>query len=450
MSADGQSGDPSVVTRNRRTVLVFAHECAPYNRPESTVAAQRPAQFAKYIPHYGWRAIVVCCDASARGAARPEGLDTAVAEALRYVRDASPAASVVVPTPSYSSHGLVDRLWRAADNGGRPLARKALTVTKFPQGDYSYPWQPVARAVARRIAATVRVDACIGEHSPDAGLFLARWFSKEFGVPWVADFRDPILQPLTPAARTIYRPIARRIVSTASCTVNVTDAWSRLDRELFEKTAHTIPNGFDPEEFDVEAAPAGGGFRIVYMGRVDALQRMDLFLQGLRIARERVGNGFCDVSFVYRGYAAPAVVRMAEAAGVTDIVDAGEHVDRSLALAFMRGAHLLLLLSLRHDDAFFARGFLPAKTFEYFGARRPILCVPGDGGLLDELLRETRTGVVCETPDAIARHVIDAYQAWREGSAMSYVPDAEAVSRFTRRSQAAQLASVLDSIVPTA
>jgi hypothetical protein len=37
---------------------------------------------------------------------------------------------------------------------------------------------------------------------------------------------------------------------------------------------------------------------------------------------------------------------------------------------------------------------LPAKVFEYFGARRPILCVPGDGGVVERLLGEAEAGVV--------------------------------------------------------
>lgn len=431
-----------------RTVLIFAHECAPYNRPESTAGAQRPAQFAKHLPEFGWRAIVICCDTRARGTGRVEALGEIVDEARRRVREAAPGASVVVPTPSLPSYGLVDGMWRAAVRGGRvgSLARKALTVAKFPQGDYSYPWQPVARAVASAVATEVAIDACVGEHSPDAGLFLAKWYSSQFGAPWVADFRDPILQPLTPLARNVYRPIARRLVSTASCTVNVSEAWAEMDRALFEKPAHTIPNGFDADEFAADEAPPTGPFQIAYMGRVDAMQRMDLFLKGLGLARATVEDRF-DVSFVYRGYGATTVARIAAQEGVADLVDAGGHVERRQALGFMRSANMLLLLSIHTDDAYFARGFYPAKTFEYFGARRPILCVPGDGGVLDALLDETRTGVVCETPEAVARYLVAAYEMWRGQGAVPYDADAGSVSRFTRRNQAGRLASVLDSIV---
>ena len=42
-----------------KTVLLFAHECAPYHHAERTIGAQRPAQFAEHLPEFGWRAIDV-------------------------------------------------------------------------------------------------------------------------------------------------------------------------------------------------------------------------------------------------------------------------------------------------------------------------------------------------------------------------------------------------------
>jgi hypothetical protein len=108
----------------------------------------------------------------------------------------------------------------------------------------------------------------------------------------------------------------------------------------------------------------------------------------------------------------------------------------------MRGADLLLLLSVRTADPFYVKGFYPAKVFEYFGARRPILCVPGDRGLLDELLGETRTGVVCETAKAVADYLC---RAARER--VPYEPDAGVVERYTRRNLSGQLARVLDGVV---
>ena len=118
-------------------------------------------------------------------------------------------------------------------------------------------------------------------------------------------------------------------------------------------------------------------------------------------------------------------------------------------MARLARAQVLLLLSIANpaqEDVYFARGFYPAKTFEYFGARRPILCAPGDGGLLDELLRETRAGVTARTPDAVAAYLAEMVRAWSTGRAVPYNPDAAAVESYTRRNLTGRLAAILDGL----
>ena len=113
-------------------------------------------------------------------------------------------------------------------------------------------------------------------------------------------------------------------------------------------------------------------------------------------------------------------------------------------------ADLLLLLSVSDstssDDVYFRQGFYPAKTFEYFGVGKPIMCVPGDGGLLDELITRTSTGVILPTPPAIAEFLMAALDDWQHGRRPVYEPDAAEVERYTRRNLARRLAAVLDEV----
>jgi glycosyltransferase involved in cell wall biosynthesis len=439
-----------------RTVLIFAHECAPYNRLESTVGAQRPAQFAKYLPDFGWRAIVLCCDSNQRRTARRQDLDGIAESAMRRLRDADPSRSVVIPTPSLSADGLLDRWWWSAVSDGRKgpltnLRRRSLTTAKFVTGDYSQSWQPCARRVAEAIAQEVDIDSCIGEHSPDAGLFLARWFSNTYHVPWVADFRDPILQPLTLIARKAYRPIARRLLRTATCTVNVNRRWAEMDHSLFGCPGWSIANGFDDEEFTSPDRADSGMFTVVYTGRVDRVQRMEIFFEAMAIARETIdAEEFSTIRFLYRGVSCDKVCALAARFALTDIIDAGPHIDRRESLSLLINADLLLLLSVdnaRPRDEFYAAGFYPAKVFEYFGARRPILSVPGDGGLLDELIEETATGVVLRSAGEIAGYVKKAMMEWKNGRPLPYEPNERSVSQYTRRNLAGRMAEVLNSAV---
>lgn len=448
-----------------RTLLLFAHECAPFHRPESTIGAQRPAQLARHLPAFGWRAVVLCCDAARRGAASPADRAAVRAAVAAEVRArlcaAAPGESVVIPTPSLAWDGLLDRAWRsAARPGGGPLraalratVRRPLTAAKLATGDYSQAWQPCARWAAEAVAAEVAVDACLGEHSPDAGLFLARWFAGRAGVPWIADFRDPILQPLRPGARRLYRPLARRLVRGAAATVAVNPLWADLDRELFGRPAVAIPNGFDPGEFAAApAVPRDGRLTVAYAGSVPRHAHLDVFFAGLaRAGASLAPDGGPGIVFRYRGLAAAEVARRAAAEGAAGLCDVGGYCPRPKALGLLRGADLLLLLSYADPcDRYLRRGFYPGKAFECFAARRPILCVPGDGvpdGLLDALLAETRTGTVCPTPEAVADALLAACRLQAAGQPLPYQPDEDALARYTRRALAGRLAEVLDGAV---
>jgi glycosyltransferase involved in cell wall biosynthesis len=440
-----------------KTLLVFAHECAPYHRRESTIGAQRPAQLAKHLPAFGWRAVVVCCDAARRGTATRRDRAAVEAEVRARLRSAAPDESVILPTPALAWDGPLDRAWQAAaaPGGGRWRAavRRPLTAAKLLTGDYSQPWQPCARQAAEVVAEEMRVDACLAEHSPDAGLFLARWFARRAGVPWIADFRDPILRSFTPLGRRLYRPLARRLVASAAATVAVLPVWAQDDRTLFGRPAWTIPNGYDPDEWtDVPALPSDHRLTVTYTGNILIPHTFEVFLAGLRLARARLGAD-SGLLFRYRGLWAETVARRIAALGLDDVADVAGYCPRDEALALLRSSDLLLLLSCTDPgDPYLAHGLYPGKVFECFGACRPILCVPGDreqgaeNGELDSLLAATRTGTVAATPEAVAEILIAARAQRERGEEIPYHPDEAVLARYTRRALAGQLAELLDEV----
>ena len=223
----------------------------------------------------------------------------------------------------------------------------------------------------------MKIDLCIGEHSPDAGLFLARWFSENYNVSWLADFRDPILQPIERSARPVYKRIARRLLATATCTIQVNPVWAEMDERLWGIPSHAIPNGFDPEEF---AGPnedqKNEKFTIAYAGNIIRSQRMETFLEGLALlSQDLSAEDRRHLVFRYRGSTHEQVTASSAKLGIADLVESEGRVERSCALTLMKQADLLLLLSINNpenEDVYFRHGYYPAKTFEYFGARRPI------------------------------------------------------------------------------
>lgn len=418
------------------------------------MGAQRPAQFAKYLPEFGWRAIVICCDSRLRLSADHSDLSEIARQAKAVFSNSGKHTSVIVPTPSLRSHGFLDQWWRlslAANGKVNKFLRKALTAAKFLKGDYSQSWQPCAIGAADLIAHETDIDVCIGEHGPDAGIFLARQFSKKHGIPWIADFRDPILQPLHPFARRIYSPVAKYLLRTASFTVNVTPFWTHFDQTTFRRPATTIPNGFDPEEFNTPIhKPRSNRLTIAYTGGVKPTQKLEIFFQGYSMAKRcSSGDGSSPLFFIYRGVSSKEVARMAAEFDLLDAVDIKPQVSRELAIHHLRLADALLLLSVAEpdkEDVYFSRGFYPGKVFEYFGAGKPILCVPGDSDLLDNLIAETRTGYILRTPEQVSSLLLTLLREWKATNVIRFSPDKGEVYKYTRRLLTGRLAAILNGL----
>ncbi len=432
-----------------KTVLIFAHECAPHQNPRSTIGAQRPAQFAKYLREFGWRAVVLCCDNERRRwDDRAATLATARDDARRALAAAHPSEPVIVATPGLRHDGWLDRSWRGTftevgPRRGKPaiLARKAMTALKFRSGDWSQAWQPSARAAAEVVAESVKIDVVLGEHGPDAGLFLARWFAAKYGVPWLMDFRDPMVQQYRGVTRKLYTRTARDLLKTAAGTIAVNPFLAELDEKMLGRPAWTITNGFDPSEFAAPVRRKNDCLTVAYIGNFIPEQKIEIFLAGLREVN-------APVRFVYRGGMAEQVLKLAAANGVTHLLDCGGQVERKEALEVMQRADVLLLLAIANPaeaDIFLRRGVYPGKMFEYFGARKPILCVPGDGAMLDELLAATQTGATANNASAVAQYLNQAICDWLAGK-LPYAPKAELVEQYTRRNLTGRLAEILNQI----
>ncbi|MFZ3234197.1 MAG: hypothetical protein WA184_02370, partial [Stellaceae bacterium] len=99
------------------------------------------------------------------------------------------------------------------------------------------------------------------------------------------------------------------------------------------------------------------------------------------------------------------------------------------SLALQTSADALLLLQWNHPkDA----GNIPAKFYEYLGARRPILLLGYEEGDLAAIIRERRAGVVANDPAAIA----DQLRLWvAQKPAGIPSPDPQAWIGMTRDEQ---------------
>ncbi|MBL8173309.1 MAG: glycosyltransferase [Bryobacterales bacterium] len=206
-------------TAHSHIVVVFAY----HYPPDTEIGAMRPMRFVKYLRRLGYRCLVV----------------TAAKQ-----KEASPDV-IHVPDLFASSPG---------SGFGWHFDR---TLRKFlVPGAVGMHWSlQAARAVQAALPSNTAGRVTILSTFPPLGTHLAAWrLARKTGLPWIADFRDPMVHP---SLEHLVRPFQVRLVEwmeghaleTADVVIANTDAAAQLWKTRKSKRPiEVIWNGFDPEK----------------------------------------------------------------------------------------------------------------------------------------------------------------------------------------------------------
>ena len=133
----------------------------------------------------------------------------------------------------------------------------------------------------------------------------------------------------------------------------------------------------------------------------------------------------------------------AAAESVEDFVKVPARVPYHRALELQRNNDILLLLQSPEDVA-----NVPAKTFEYFAARRPILGVGQDQGIPARLVRERNAGFDVAEVSAMAKQLKTWVAQKRAGRCIPALPE-RAAEGLSRTEQFERLETFIGQILPS-
>ncbi|MEQ8243526.1 hypothetical protein, partial [Fulvivirga sp.] len=326
------------------------------------------------------------------------------------------------------------------------IQRRIATLIKLLTGDHSESWQPVATYAGERICEKLKIDMIMAEHSPDASVFAANFLHHRLNIPWVIDFRDPMMRDLNKVARKIYRIFTLPRFRSVTGTINVNEFWSSQDEELFKVKSCVIQNGFDSDDFKfIKAGKPERVLTIGYFGSIQPGQHLDAFLRALSSL-----PGHLRVKFIYRGHLNSRIEDFFSQHHLKNVeIDSKPTVPREQGLQLMASCDVLLLLSLKNEnDPYLVNGLIPGKTFEYFALRKPILVVTGDDGLLNELIHSGNVGRVGKDEQSIIK-LLEVASIQKENNAniwdISYENGFE--EQFSRKKQAENLVKFIESLL---
>ena len=244
-----------------KRVLVIAY----YFPPRLTVASLRPLGLARYLPEFGWEAVILTAALPGKPDPHFEVIETQYHDSLGFGK-----RLLKLDSQSPLIAQVKNKLKIKSEKS--PLDFILATIG----GIIAYPdpqkgWRRFAVEAGKDILRQQNIKAMISTSPPVTSHIIAKRLKDEFKIPWVADFRDLWTQnyyyPYSPLRRMIERKLELKTLSAADVLVTISQPAADDLRSLHkQKPVHSIPNGFDPAEVNTTPGKLTDKFTITYTG----------------------------------------------------------------------------------------------------------------------------------------------------------------------------------------
>ena len=424
--------------RNRRVLIV-----SYFFPPRPAVGSLRLKGLAKYLPEHGWAPVILT-------AALPAEPD----RSFNVIQTAYPGSTsdywkgklLLTPGKGFQEQIGVPAAQR---EGKKPLTTKLVNIFKsvvaYP--DEEKRWVPFAINAGLNLLQNTKIDAIISSSGPYICHLIAKELKARHGLPWIADLRDLWTQNHYYSygfPRLFFeRRLELNTLGLADALVTVSDPLAQKLKSLHRnKRVLAITNGFDID--DVASEPLTKEFTITYTGQLYQGKRDPALL--FQAISELIAEGLIDGSQIRIRFFGEAPYWLEQEIihyQLSKVVSLHSKVPRDVALCKQRESHVLLLLNW--DDPS-EKGVYTGKVFEYLAAKRPILALGGPGGVVEELLNETSTGIHINALDDLKVLLKLWYQEFKLRSSVSYNGAWDAIEKYSHREMARKFAHLLDEV----
>ena len=407
-----------------KRVLMVAYHFPPL---AGSSGIQRTLRFVQHLPLYGWHPMVLTVTANAY-----EQVST---DLLREV-------------PS----GTVVRRGVALDTA-RHLAFAGRYPGWLARPDRWMSWQIDGVRTGLKMIREFEPQAIWSTFPIATAHVIGHALHRRSRLPWIADFRDPMVQPDYPEdrkTRASYARIEHAAALRASALVFTTRSAAQdcMARHPGRAAAvRLIENGYDEESFAAlerarpDVAPLRpGAVTLLHSGIVYPSERdPGPLMQALGRLKKEGHISSANASIRFRAPVHEQMLRsLAVSNDVEDLVQVLPPVPYADALHEMRRADALLVMQASNCNS-----QIPAKVYEYLRVAKPILCLSDRKGDTADLLRRAEVQAFADlaSPDEIAAAIPAFLRLVGEGSALT--PPASIVRAASRQERTRELAMIL-------
>lgn len=411
-----------------------------YFPPMFDVGGKRAYRFARYLPEFGWRAVVLTGRIPSERPidATPDRLGPETRVERRY------EPSWFREPRGRPSDGTIATPVRSA---ARPFESELRKLVGFPVGPELL-LAPHVVYEAVRLGREARVDAVFATSSPYAVLVAGQLVAQLLDRPLCLDLRDPwtlnfFAREQPRWVSTVEREIESRLFHAAHRVVlnceTTRDAYRKLYPDLPPERLTAIRNGFDPDEQPRMAAPSGP-IRLLHFGNCYGPRRLETMLRAMALVRARSPHA-PEIVLENLGRVGTADLELAANLGLTKQFRHGVFVPLAEGLERLARADLAVLVAYGDETL-----YIPAKLYDYLLARAPIACISQPGELATIVERSGAGRAIRPGDVEGAAKLIELAIASRANGTRAFVPDEQELAAYSARTTAKALAEQLDSI----
>jgi glycosyltransferase involved in cell wall biosynthesis len=413
-----------------KRVLMIAYHYPPIR---GSSGIQRTLKFSQYLPEAGWEPIVLT--------AHPRSYQDTSYDQMKDIPD---------HIKIHQAFALDTSLHLSI--GGRYPGFLALP-------DRWISWWLGAVPAGLSLIRQYRPDVIWSTYPIATAHVIGHTLHRLTGIPWVADFRDPMTDtdyPVDPATRAAYLKIEKKTVDHCSRIVCTTPGAIRQYQHAFPSIPASrfclIENGYDEENFSSAETLQTGTKKsvqpeepvlLVHSGIIYPSERDPVvFFQAISDLMQAGAVTPANFRVILRAtshdhYLRPLIDRY----GIGEIVSLAPPVPYREALSEMMHASGLLIL-----QASSCNNQIPAKLYEYLRAGRPVLALTDPTGDTARTLMAAGIDTIArlDSKDDIKEALLRFIALVRQNQAP--LAQTEKIRACSRQSRTRELAELLDTV----
>ena len=430
-----------------KTVLILTY----YWPPQAGSGVQRWLKFAKYLPEFGWKPVIIT----------PQN-GTAPYYDDELLKDVPPEAEVI-HTSTLEPFALYNALQGKKPKAAVPVGMMGLTEKKgmfhrlanYLRANLFVPdarkgWMPYARKAALKRIAEGDIDLVVTTGPPHSTHLAGLDIMRQTSLPWLADLRDPWTNiyynktlPRTRATQAKDHAWETTVVQAASA-VTVVSPGMADEFAPRAKRLEVIYNGYDETDIPALPPPPHEGFALSHVGNFfPSLESPGLTAALVLLCREEPGFAD-DLRLRFTGLLDSGVEGRLRTAGLGPHIHVTPPVSHKEAVIEMMKATVLLFSIANEGNV---RALISGKIFEYLATGLPILALGSAQSGAAEVISQAAMGSMVPHDDAegIQESLRKAYVDWK-GNGKKPVKALGNGTQYSRRALTGELVTLLNDL----